>query len=71
MVRVFLQRVLSMNDNYTPFDFEKLYYKLEPYQLDFFNERAAIREYDGKYEREMAEYLAMLDTIYFYNLLNE
>jgi hypothetical protein len=35
-------------------------------QLEFFNERAATREYEGNMDPITAEYLAMDDTIKYY-----
>jgi hypothetical protein len=37
-------------------------------QLEFFNERAAIREYEGGLDTITAEYLAMDDTIKHYGI---
>jgi hypothetical protein len=37
-------------------------------QLEFFNERAAIREYEGNMDPITAEYLAMDDTIKHYGI---
>jgi hypothetical protein len=37
-------------------------------QLEFFNERAAIREHEGNMDPITAEYLAMDDTIKYYGI---
>lgn len=38
--------------------------------LEFYEERAAVRQYDGGYSRTEAEVLAFQDTIDFFSLTN-
>jgi hypothetical protein len=55
MVKLIENFVRSLNDN----------------QLEYFNERAAIREFEGNMDTVTAEYLAMVDTIRFFGLDDE
>ncbi len=41
---------------------------LDENQLEFFEERAAILEYDGNFEREVAEIEALIQTKRFFHL---
>jgi hypothetical protein len=50
---------------------EKFVRRLTDNQLEYFNERAAIREFDGNMDTFTAEYLAMVDTIHFFGLDDE
>ena len=38
--------------------------------MEFFEERAGVREFDGGYSRDEAERLAFQDTIDYYSLAN-